>query len=280
MKLSEIQQWLSERGIRLTKSLGQNLLHDGNQLRRIVRAAELQAGDRVLEIGPGLGALTGHLLAGGARVLAIEKDQRLAQCLQERFGAVGGLELVEADAVDYLKEPGRNWAGWKLVSNLPYSVGSPILVELALNPTGPDWMVATLQLEVIERLAARAGDGNYGLLSVLVGLNYAVTGWFKVPARCFFPVPDVDSACVTLVRREPRLLRPDSTENFVRHREAGLLATPQDAVEIVTAGLAGGNLGPGIPRAGIRERGEGREVDGGAVGGIDGVIMAPREKDE
>jgi 16S rRNA (adenine1518-N6/adenine1519-N6)-dimethyltransferase len=216
MKLSEIQQWLSERGIRLTKSLGQNLLHDGNQLRRIVRAAHLEPGDRVLEIGPGLGALTGHLLEGGVQVLAIEKDRRLARCLQERFGAPGGLELVEADAVDYLKEPGRSWAGWKLVSNLPYSVGSPILVELGLNSRGPDRMVATLQLEVVERLAARAGDGNFGLLSVLVGLNYAVTGWFKVPASCFFPVPEVDSACVTLVRREPRLLPPDRTEDFVR----------------------------------------------------------------
>ena len=100
MRLSEIQPWLSERGIRLTKSLGQNFLHDGNQLRRIVRAAESGAGDRVLEIGPGLGALTGPLLEAGARVRAIEKDERLATCLRERFGAAVDLEMVEAEALD------------------------------------------------------------------------------------------------------------------------------------------------------------------------------------
>ncbi|MCL4176250.1 MAG: ribosomal RNA small subunit methyltransferase A [Verrucomicrobia bacterium] len=216
MRLSEIQPWLSERGIRLTKSLGQNFLHDGNQLRRIVRAAELGAGDRVLEIGPGLGALTGPLLETGARVRAIEKDERLAKCLRERLGAAGDLELVEADALDYLRESGRDWGGWKLVSNLPYSVGSPILVELALNPAGPERMVVTLQLEVIERLLARAGDGNFGLLTVLVGLNYEARGWFKVPAGCFFPVPEVDSACVTLVRRADGLVRAGLTGAFVR----------------------------------------------------------------
>ncbi len=216
MRLSEIQPWLSERGIRLTKSLGQNFLHDGNQLRRIVRAAELGAGDRVLEIGPGLGALTGPLLEAGARVRAIEKDERLAKCLRERFGAAVDLELVEADALDYLRESGRDWGGWKLVSNLPYSVGSPILVELALNPAGPERMVVTLQLEVVERLLAGAGDGSYGLLSVLVGLNYEARGWFKVPAGCFFPVPEVDSACVTLVRRADRLAGAEHTGVFVR----------------------------------------------------------------
>ena len=216
MKLSEIQRRLSERGIRLTKSLGQNFLHDGNQLGRIIRAAELREDDRVLEIGPGLGALTSYLLEAGAWVLAIEKDGRLAKCLRERLGTVGRLELVETDAVDYLKEPGRSWAGWKMISNLPYSAGSAILVELGLNPSGPDRMVATLQLEVIERLVARAGDANYGLLTVLMGMNYEVRGWFKVPAACFFPVPEVDSACVTLARREHRLLRAERTETFVR----------------------------------------------------------------
>ncbi len=216
MRLSEIQHWLTGREIRLTKSLGQNFLHDGNQLRRITRAAELRSGDRVLEVGPGLGALTTGLLAAGAQVLAIEKDRRLAECLRTRLAALGGWELLEADAVDYLKRSERSWVGWKMVSNLPYSVGSPILVELGLNPKGPERMVATLQWEVIERLVARAGEDGYGLLTVLMGLNYAVEGWFKVPATCFFPVPDVDSACVTLTRRRHRLLPGERTQGFVR----------------------------------------------------------------
>src|SRR5450631_2394970 len=87
MKLSEIRQILAESGIQLTKSLGQNFLHDGNQLRRIVRAAELQKTDKVLEIGPGLGPLTELLITEVGQVLAIEKDARLVRILQERFDA-------------------------------------------------------------------------------------------------------------------------------------------------------------------------------------------------
>jgi 16S rRNA (adenine1518-N6/adenine1519-N6)-dimethyltransferase len=215
MRLGEIQGWLAKRGIRLTKSLGQNFLHDGNQLRRIIRAAELAAGDRVLEIGPGLGALTGHLLEGGARVLAVEKDRRLADCLRERFGASDGLELVVADALDYLKRPDLDWVGWKMVSNLPYSVASAILVELAMRVDGPKRMVVTLQWEVGRRLVAEAGAGDYGILTLLMLVHYEVSEWFKIPAGCFFPVPDVDSACVRLDRRSEPLVTEAGLETYV-----------------------------------------------------------------
>ncbi|HXJ73301.1 MAG TPA: rRNA adenine N-6-methyltransferase family protein, partial [Candidatus Dormibacteraeota bacterium] len=99
MKLSEMRQLLETRGIQLTKSLGQNFMHDGNQLRRIVAAAELAQGGRVLEVGPGLGPLTELLLAAGASVLAIEKDARLAAVLRERLGHSPNLVIVEADAL-------------------------------------------------------------------------------------------------------------------------------------------------------------------------------------
>jgi 16S rRNA (adenine1518-N6/adenine1519-N6)-dimethyltransferase len=216
MKLSEVQRWLGERGIRLTKSLGQNFLHDGNQLRRMMAAAEVRAGDRVLEVGAGLGALTAGLLQGGARVLAMEKDARLVACLRERFAGESGLELVEGDALEILRRNQRSWSGWKFVSNLPYSVGSSILVELGLSPEGPERLVVTLQLEVVERLAARPGSSSYGLLTVLMGLNYELVGWFKVPAGCFFPVPEVDSACATLLRRSAGLLEARLVGAFAR----------------------------------------------------------------
>jgi 16S rRNA (adenine1518-N6/adenine1519-N6)-dimethyltransferase len=251
MKLGEVQRWLAEHKIRLTKSLGQNFLHDGNQLRRIVRAAELRAGDRVLEIGPGLGALTGHLQESGAAVLAVEKDRRLVGCLRERFGESGSLELVEADALEYLTRPGLKWVGWKLVANLPYSVGSPILVELALADGGPDRMVATLQLEVIERLAARAGDDNFGLLTVLVGLNYEVRGWFKVPATCFFPVPDVDSGCVTLVARDRRLLGRELTGSFVKIVKRGFSQRRKMLMKLLRADWPGERLAVAFEKLGL-----------------------------
>jgi 16S rRNA (adenine1518-N6/adenine1519-N6)-dimethyltransferase len=207
MKLSEMKQLLSEGDIQLTKSLGQNFLHDRNQLLRIVAAADLKAIDQVLEIGPGLGPLTALLLAQAQKVLAIEKDARLLPVLEQRFGK--NLLLVHDDALAYLRREPRDWTGWKMISNLPYSVASPIMVELAQGPNGPQHIVATLQLEVCRRLVAGPGDDDYGLLSLLVQLNYRPEQFFKIPATCFFPEPEVDSGCVSLRRRNVPLLTPE-----------------------------------------------------------------------
>jgi 16S rRNA (adenine1518-N6/adenine1519-N6)-dimethyltransferase len=215
--LSEMRRLLDEHEIRLTKSLGQNFLHDANQLHRIVQAAQLTAADHVLEIGPGLGPLTEALLAQGVKVLAIEKDRRLVEVLRDRLaGSVSGLELVHADALAYLRVPGRDWRGWKLVANLPYAVASPILVELAMSACGPDRMVVTVQREVARRLAATAGQHDYGLLTLLVQVHYEASSFFKVPATCFFPVPDVDSACITLRRRHAPLVSASSLPAYER----------------------------------------------------------------
>ena len=209
MTLSEMRRWIDGKGLQLTKSLGQNFLHDGNQLHRIVAAAEPTAGDQILEIGPGLGPLTELLVATGLPVMAVEKDGRLIPILQERFAGKDSLTLLHRDALDWLQEGSTDWDAWKLVANLPYSVGSPILVELALAARAPRRMVATLQWEVVQRLAAAPDTDAYGLLTVLVGLQFQSAGWFKVPKDCFFPAPDVESACITLVRRPEPLLPPE-----------------------------------------------------------------------
>ncbi|MCX6928335.1 MAG: 16S rRNA (adenine(1518)-N(6)/adenine(1519)-N(6))-dimethyltransferase RsmA [Verrucomicrobia bacterium] len=219
MRLTEMRQLLAARDIRLTKSLGQNFLHDTNQLRRIVAAAELSKADRVLEIGPGLGPLTELLVEEAGEVLAIEKDGRLVEVLEQAYGGERqstALRILHDDALDYLSREPRDWSEWKLVANLPYSVASPILVELAQAVRGPQRMVATLQIEVAKRLVAKAGTADYGLLTLLVHLDYEPQGWFKIPATCFFPEPDVDSACVCLVRREPPLLPPEQRDTFTR----------------------------------------------------------------
>jgi 16S rRNA (adenine1518-N6/adenine1519-N6)-dimethyltransferase len=226
MKLSEMREVLTAREIQLTKSLGQNFLHDGNQLRRIVEAAKLSKSDKVLEIGPGLGPLTALLLEKAGEVLAIEMDKRLVEFLRERFllnseGRVTRapnqsqglaklvppkLHLLHDDALKFLKREQRDWDDWKLVANLPYSVASPILVELAQCPQRPARMVATLQLEVAQRLMSVADDDDYGVLTLLVQLRYEPRAWFKIPSECFFPAPGVDSACVVLERRATPLL--------------------------------------------------------------------------
>jgi 16S rRNA (adenine1518-N6/adenine1519-N6)-dimethyltransferase len=214
MKLTEIRDVLSQRGIQLTKSLGQNFLHDGNQLRRIADAAQITRNDRILEIGPGLGPLTELLVARAGEVLAIEKDRRLCEFLREKFVSATNLSLLEDDALDYLRREPRDWSRWKLVANLPYSVASPMLVELAQAPACPERLVATLQLEVARRLVARADDDDYGVLSLLMQLRYEPLDHFKIPADCFFPAPDVDSMCVVLVRRETPLLPPEQHAAF------------------------------------------------------------------
>jgi len=215
MKLSEMKQILAGGNIRLSKSLGQNFLHDGNQLRRIVAAGELTAADRVLEIGPGLGPLTDLLVAQAGSVLAVEKDRRLADILSQRFCDTK-LLLLHDDALRFLRRESVDWGDWKMVSNLPYSVASPILVELAQAPGCPERMVATVQREVAQRIVANPGDDDYGLLTLLIQLRYEPRGWFKVPANCFFPRPEVDSACVTLVRRSKPLLNQEQADTFTR----------------------------------------------------------------
>jgi 16S rRNA (adenine1518-N6/adenine1519-N6)-dimethyltransferase len=231
MKLTDMKQVLAERDIQLTKSLGQNFLHDSNQLRRILAVAELKQTDRVLEVGPGLGPLTELLVEQVGEVLAIEKDARLVEVLKERFkvgqasrlsasdSGTGGtpvLRLLHDDALDYLKRDARDWSEWKMVANLPFSVASPLLVELALAARGPARMVGTLQIEVAKRLHAEPGAPGYGVLTLLVQLNYEPQPWFKIPPSCFFPEPDVDSACFCLVRREPPPLTDDQRGVFIR----------------------------------------------------------------
>ena len=216
MKLSEMREVLSARGIQLTKSLGQNFLHDANQIARIAALGELSASDKILEIGPGLGPLTELLLASGAKVFAIEKDRRFIDFLRDRFATFSTFDLLQDDALAYLKEKDRDWSDWKLLSNLPYSVASPILVELALGSRPPERLVATLQWEVVQRIVSRADEENYGLLSLYLQLRYEPVEWFKIPSACFFPAPDVDSATILLRRRREALLPAEQVRIFQR----------------------------------------------------------------
>jgi 16S rRNA (adenine1518-N6/adenine1519-N6)-dimethyltransferase len=237
MTLVEMRSLLAKRDIQLTRSLGQNFLHDANQLRRIIDAAEIQTTDKILEIGPGLGPLTELLLEKAGEVLAIEMDARLVEVLCERFETEernsnllenelknsvadpdqsGAFHLLHDDALAFLKREPRDWSDWKLVANLPYSVASPILVELACGARAPKMIVATLQLEVAKRLMAQADDDDYGILTLLVQLDFAPQTFFKIPPECFFPSPDVDSACVILNRREQPLLPENLRASFVK----------------------------------------------------------------
>lgn len=251
MTLTEMRSILAEEQIQLTKSLGQNFLHDGNQLQRIIQAGEVSAKDQVLEIGPGLGPLTELLMARARSVCAIELDNRLVKFLQKRFANAPNLELINADALAYLRTNPRDWSEWKLVANLPYSVASPLLVDLALNPQGPKRLVATLQIEVAQRIIAKADGDDYGQLSLFLQLNYESSGWFKIPSGSFFPEPDVDSACITLVRRTVPLLPNELIKFFLRIVKLGFSQRRKMMLKLLRMNWPLERLSPALEAAGV-----------------------------
>ncbi len=153
--------------------------------------------ETVIEIGPGLGALTGRLVDRAARVIAVEKDRRLAEHIRRKFPEV---ELIVGDAVE-VELPACD----KVVANLPYSISTPILERFVEGEPKPRRMVLTLQREVALRLAAAPGHKEYGALTLFTQLGYHVTIVHVVSPHCFFPEPKVDSAIVALDRREPRV---------------------------------------------------------------------------
>ena len=193
----------------LTKSLGQTFMHDQNQLRKIVALAKLAPDDSVIEIGPGLGPLTGLLLRAVGHVTAIETDRRLIKLLEKQFAKRDNLTLQHADAMKIVRKSEFDWSKHKLVANLPYSIASPLLIDLAESQGRPRAMIVTLQLEVVLRMLAKPGTKEYGVLALLIGLHYAPGEWFTIPRGSFYPEPNVDSGCIELLRRETPLLPPE-----------------------------------------------------------------------
>ena len=199
-----VRRTLADAGLRARSSLSQNFLVDVDVLEGILAEAAPTPGRSVLEIGPGLGILTGGLLAAGAAVTAIELDAGLAARLRERFAteiaraaddprAPGGLHLIEGDALD---EPLTRLcpAPYDVVANLPYHITSPILHRLLGEPPRPDRLVLMVQREVAERVAAPPGKLSY--LSVFVQYHAAVRIAARVPAAAFEPAPEVESAVI------------------------------------------------------------------------------------
>ncbi len=192
---------LAAHGVRPRRDLGQHFLADPNLVRKIVTAAGVWPGDRVLEIGAGAGTLTRGLAAAGARVLAYEVDTRLRPVLEAALEGVPGVEVRYADAalIDPAELAGEEWV---VVANLPYHVGTPLLLRLLREAPGISRFVVMLQREAVERLAAAPGSRVYGLPSVVAQLHGSVKIAFRVPPTVFLPPPRVESA-VAVIRRRP-----------------------------------------------------------------------------
>ncbi len=202
MKLSEIRTTLQEIRVSPVKTLGQNFLHDQNLARWIIDRANLTPDDYVVEIGPGLGALTKLALEKGADVLAIEKDTRLANFLRERLSH-SQLEVINADALDFNPQVLFSHRRVKLLGNLPYNISSQLLLKCLEYPSPISLWLLMLQKEMALRLSALPGTSDYGALTLRVQLHHRVEYLRAIRATVFFPQPVVDSALVRISPRDP-----------------------------------------------------------------------------
>ena len=246
---AEIRNLAARLGVQPTKALGQNFVHDPNTVRRIVRTAELADGEPVLEVGPGLGSLTLGLLAAGHPVTAVEIDRTLADALPgtvaERLPDAP-LKVLAADALRLPALPGP--APTALVANLPYNVAVPVVLQLLAGLPALRHGLVMVQAEVADRLAAAPGSKVYGVPSVKAAWYATATRAGAVPRAVFWPVPNVDSGLVRLVRRDPPPTTADRTEVFavidaafaqrrktLRAALAGWAGSPQAAEERLRA---------------------------------------------
>jgi 16S rRNA (adenine1518-N6/adenine1519-N6)-dimethyltransferase len=237
---AEIRALAAELGVRPTKTLGQNFLHDANTIRRIVRVAELRPDDLVLEVGPGLGSLTLGLLEAGHEVVAVEIDPVLAAALPGTVATRvpdARLTVVTADALRLAALPGA--APTALVANLPYNVAVPVVLHLLEALPSLRRGLVMVQAEVADRLAAAPGSKTYGIPSVKAAWYASATRAGAVPRAVFWPVPNVDSGLVRLVRRDPPALRDGVTRADVFAVIDAAFAQRRKMLRSALAGWAG-----------------------------------------
>ncbi|HVV36348.1 MAG TPA: 16S rRNA (adenine(1518)-N(6)/adenine(1519)-N(6))-dimethyltransferase RsmA [Acidimicrobiales bacterium] len=215
----EIRALLQLHGLTPSRALGQNFVGDANTVRRIARLAEVGAGDRVVEIGPGLGSLSLALLETGASLTVVELDRYLIPILEQMLPTA---RVVHADAleVDWSELLGDE--PWVLVANLPYNVATPLVLRVLAEAPMVQRMLVMVQREVGERFAARPGSKAYGAVTVKVAWSATATVVGKVPATVFVPKPNVDSALVL----------------FERHADVGSDDERARVFELVEAGFA------------------------------------------
>lgn len=236
------------------KRLGQNFLIDPNIVRKIVALAELTSTDTVLEIGPGRGILTEALCRAAGHVTAIEIDPRLHAYLTERQPRFSNLTLVLDDAMTYPIE--HLPIGTIVVANLPYYLSTPLLFRLLDQRNRFPRMVLMLQNEVADRLVAKPGGSDYGVLSVMAQYTADIAKAFKVSSQCFRPRPEVGSAVVLLRTKKQRESGPEEKLRFATlvkaafaHRRKTLANSLKDQgyeQKLVAAALSSLNLSPSI----------------------------------
>lgn len=203
--LTEIRGLLAARGVRPKHRLGQNFLHDHNQLRKIVAAAGVSPGDLVLEVGPGTGTLTEALVEADVEVISVELDEDMAAIVESRLG--DRFQLIRGDCLDRRRHlsPAILEAladrPFRLVANLPYQAATPLMMDLLIRRPHCLGQVALIQKEVADRLVAGPGGRDYGLISILTAALGSIERVGNVPPGCFWPAPKVTSSVVAITPR-------------------------------------------------------------------------------
>lgn len=269
---ADVRRLADELGIRPTKKLGQNFVHDPNTVRRVVAAAGLAADDVVIEVGPGLGSLTLALLPACRQVLAVEVDPVLARKLPETVaerapGLADRLRVIEDDAVRVRLDTEPT----ALVANLPYNVSVPVLLHLLAEAPTLTRALVMVQAEVADRMAAGPGSRVYGVPSVKIAWYAHARRVATVPRTVFWPVPNVDSALVLLTRREPPAGRRDDVFRLVD----AAFAQRRKTLRAALAGWAGSAPAAGelLERAGIDPATRGEQLTVGDFSRLAGISV-------
>ena len=217
---TETKALLENLGHRPDKRLGQSFLVDGNIVRKSLEMAELPPESKVVEVGPGLGSLTGALLDAGHQVYAVERDAVLVDHLRSTEAAPLAseqLDLLEGDAMDFpLAGLPEEDAEFYIVANLPYAIASPWLEEVLGGTRLPARMVLMLQKEAADRYQAKVGTKNFGALTIFLASAFEVTGSHPVAKTCFYPQPEVESVLLRLDRKEAPCPLPKKTRELIR----------------------------------------------------------------
>ncbi|HXQ43103.1 MAG TPA: 16S rRNA (adenine(1518)-N(6)/adenine(1519)-N(6))-dimethyltransferase RsmA [Acidimicrobiales bacterium] len=280
---SQVQEMMAARRLRPSRALGQNFVVDGNTVRRIVRLAQVERGQRVVEIGAGLGALTVALAEAGATVTAVEIDQHLIPLLAAQVEG-HDVRVVHADALTL------DWSGllggghdagppWAVVANLPYNVAVPVIVRVLEEAPAVASMLVMVQREVGERLAASPGTKVYGAVSVKVAYHATTTLVGRVPPAVFLPRPRVESVLVRIVRRpsvavDPALVSPERLFTVVRagfsHRRKMLRGALSEVIDPAAFAAASVDPEARAEQLSVEEWGRlvacDRALDGGPAG--------------
>jgi 16S rRNA (adenine1518-N6/adenine1519-N6)-dimethyltransferase len=259
--MMNVRRLLKEFDIQPRKSLGQNFLTDQRALERIVEAAELGPEDIVLEIGPGLGALTRRLAAEAGRVVTVELDQRLVEVLKQTAAAKADLpnveiihgDILELNPADLLERQMTSFQ-YKVVANLPYYITSAILRHLLTAEVRPRLMVVTVQLEVARRIIAEPDDMSLLAVSVqFYGRPRIVT---RIKAGAFYPSPQVDSAVIRIDLGDRPVVEVDDADRFFEIVRAGFAQRRKQLRNALAAelGLPASEVAQALSRAGVNPR--------------------------